>query len=175
MTGGGPKYTEFAQQAVSLADLFTSAFAKRVGGVKLFKIGLKTPDGPSTGGGRQATQHITLTPMDDSPTLVIGAADSAHATVELRSYSYLAAQHAARFGGATYPLEQDHYEELLKKLVGFFELQQYQVSVSQPTQEMLDAALAAGGGKKGLPMPVIIGGLVALLAIAAAIFLLMKK
>lgn len=172
---GGPKYTEFAQQAVSLADLFQSAFAKRVGSTVLYKVALATPDGPSTGGGKQSTQHLTLTPDNGAAKLVIGAADTVKTSAELRSYAFVAAQHAARFQGALYPLEKEIYDDLLKKLVGFFELQQYQVTVSQPTADMEQQALQAGGKKGGLPVAAIVGAAVGLLALGAAAMFLLKK
>ena len=71
-----PKHTQFAMKALDMAEMFRI----RVGTVPVqgsvpFRVELGTPDGPSTGGGRQALQAIKLIPEGAGGTLVAGHAN----------------------------------------------------------------------------------------------------
>ncbi len=84
------KYTEFAQQAVGLADIFNEAFKKPLPGKPAnYRVQLAIPDGPSTAGGKQGTQHIKLVPMGTGPTIVAGWANQADKEAEIRSWEHV--------------------------------------------------------------------------------------
>src|SRR5689334_3872951 len=100
--------TLFAQRAADIAD----AFAAEVGSTVLkgpvdFRAELVLPDGPSTGGGARAVQHLRLVPAAGGPvssdaatvldlraspgqTIVIGAWDQVQRVATLRTYERLA-------------------------------------------------------------------------------------
>jgi hypothetical protein len=111
--------TQFALKALSLADYFNARVGdKRVSG---FRVQLARPDGLSTGGGKQAVQHISLVPDDgDAPTITAGWANQVERTSELRTYEHLAQLHASRFRGKQIPLDRVAYNELLKRMQAFF-------------------------------------------------------
>jgi hypothetical protein len=114
------KFTMFAAQAMGLAEIFQGVFAGGLEGPILFKVELSAPDGPSTGGGKLALQHIKLLPPDGGTTIVIGSANPVEKQVELRTHGYLANQHAQRFKGATLPIDVEKYKDLIKRLQFFF-------------------------------------------------------
>jgi hypothetical protein len=59
---------------------------------------LTAPDGPSTAGGVQAMQHLRLVPAQPAlPTIVVGHANHAAGTAELRTYDHVDALHRQRF------------------------------------------------------------------------------
>src|SRR5688500_15121988 len=110
----------FAMKALDLAEMFRLMVAsKPVAGPTPFRVELGTPDGPSTGGGKQALQAIKLVPEGAGPTVVAGHANKAGGKAELRTYNCLAQQHAQRFKGAEFPIPRESYEELFKRLEKF--------------------------------------------------------
>jgi hypothetical protein len=126
------KPTEFAMKAMGLADLFQVTFGgeqlvvgarSRVGGGSqdkqdTYRLEISAPEGPSTGGGKQAVQHIKLVPVE-GPTIVIGAVNQVETTAELRTFEYLAYVHAQRFKGVPLALQEGPYNELLKRMQSF--------------------------------------------------------
>jgi hypothetical protein len=55
--------TQFALQALGLAETFNATLAsERVRGAVTYRVELSAPDGPSTAGGKQSTQHVKLIP-----------------------------------------------------------------------------------------------------------------
>jgi hypothetical protein len=159
----------FAQQAMSLAEIFQISFGLPVGKAVKFKPELAAPDGPSTGGGKQAVQAIKLTPVESgSATLVIGHANQIERTVELRTYEYLVRVQAQRFKGVELALEREPYDEFLKKLHTFFDNQSMRVSmVAAPPATGAEAAATPGKSAKAAVIAAIaVGGAVVLGAVA---------
>jgi hypothetical protein len=79
---------------------------------------LTEPEGPSTSGGVQAMQHLRLVSVQPSrPTLVVGNANHAAGTAELRTYDYLDSAHRERFGK---PLDLDRAQ--YDAFIGFAKL-----------------------------------------------------
>jgi hypothetical protein len=109
--------THFALKALSLADLFNVA----VGGepVSGYRVELVAPDGPSTGGGRQAVQHVRLV-AGGAATITVGAANPVAGTAELRTWEHLRSLHAQRFAGASLPIDRAAYNQLLERMRAFF-------------------------------------------------------
>ena len=112
-----PKRTAFAMQALSLAETFNLMLqAERVKGPVTYRVELSAPDGMSTAGGKQATQHVKLVPEGGGTTIVAGSANQAEKWAELRTFEHLKLLHAQRFKGAEIPLNRVQYNELLEKL-----------------------------------------------------------
>jgi hypothetical protein len=122
------RYTHVAAKAVTLADLFEERFSAGLDGPVLFRIHLASPDGPSTGGGKQVVQPIKLVPADGGPTIVIGVANTIKKTVELRSYALLTEQYAQRYKGAQLPILAGAYRQLLADFTAFFQAMSLSVS-----------------------------------------------
>jgi hypothetical protein len=115
------KLTMYAAKALGLADIFKAVFAEGLQGPVRYRVELAEPDGPSTGGGKLAMQHVKLIPDGGGSTIVIGTAALVDRTVELRTFGYLAAQHAQRFGkGAHLPVDTERYKALVKQMQLFF-------------------------------------------------------
>ena len=116
-----PKRTAFAMQALSLAETFNLMLqAERVKGPVSYRVELSAPEGMSTAGGKQATQHVKLVPEGGGTTIVAGSANQAESWAELRTFEHLKVLHAQRFKGAEIPLNRVQYNELLEKLKSFF-------------------------------------------------------
>ena len=116
-----PKRTQFAMQAMSLAETFNIMLqAERVRGPITYRVELSAPDGMSTAGGKQATQHVKLVPEGGGNTIVAGSANQVENWAELRTFEHLKLLHAQRFKGAEIPLNRVQYNELVGKLEKFF-------------------------------------------------------
>jgi hypothetical protein len=113
--------TAFALQALGLAESFNVMLAaERLKGRTTYRVELSAPDGPSTAGGKQATQHVKLVAEGGGDTIVAGSANQAERWAELRSFEHLKRLHAQRRKGADIPLNRVQYNELLEKLRAFF-------------------------------------------------------
>jgi hypothetical protein len=144
--------TKFAMQAVDLAGLFSLLIGERpLTGPVTYHVELSAPDGPSTGGGIQAVQHIKLIPADGGATLVAGWANQIERTAELRTLNYLNELHAERFAqSALRPppspserLDRVQYDELLERMRTFFtdkEIRATVVDASEPRTAVRPAA-----------------------------------
>lgn len=162
-----PKRTAFAMQAFSLAETFNLMLqAERVKGPVTYRVELSAPDGMSTAGGKQATQHIKLVPEGGGTTIVAGSANQAENWAELRSFEHLKLLHAQRWKGAEIPLNRVQYNELLDKLRAFF-ADKVTVRMAEPPRDDAAAAPARQGGLSGTLVIVLI--LVAAIAAAAGV------
>jgi len=109
--------TEFAQQGVLIADLLRETFAHRRYGPARYRLHLEEPSGPSTGGGRQARQPLSLvTRREPVPAIVCGWVDVAQREAQVRSYGVVAQRYESRHG---YPpkLSEEEYERFVDKLM----------------------------------------------------------
>jgi hypothetical protein len=168
----GRPHTQFAMKAVGLADFFKADFqADRVRGDVEYRPELAAPDGPSTGGGKQAVQHIRLVPFGRGTVITAGWANLAERRAEVRTFRYLAVTHAQRFKGQPIPIAQASYDELSKKLQAWFTQQGFVLTI-------LDAPEGAvvGGARGGKPSAGVVALVVGIaLAVAGAVsFLLLR-
>jgi hypothetical protein len=157
-----PKRTMFAQRALSLAELFQATFANfPVGKEVRYRAELVSPDGPSTGGGKQSLQAIKLTPIETGSTLVVGHANQVERTAELRTYEYLSRWQQQRFKGAgELALDRESYDQLFQKLKTFFANQQMRVNVVAAPATPSQAEVALPPGMRS-NMPAIVIGIIA--------------
>jgi hypothetical protein len=157
--------TQFAMRALTLADYFNAKVGdRRVSG---YQVKLAAPDGPSTGGGKQALQHISLIPDAGGATITAGSANPVAKTAELRSYRYLEQLHRQRFGGKGFLLDKVNYNELLKRMQTFFADQGLSLV-------LLDSA--PGPADKSSPrFGLILLGLLVSLATAGAVYYLLGR
>ncbi len=160
--------TLFAQEAVDMADLFRMTIGAEPiqGEGDIFDVAMTAPEGVSTGGGVQAAQHLTLKPRKAGAAIVVGVANKATLTAELRTPAYLAQQWRRRTT-ASLPVDPVLYKALFDRMSAFFASQGFIVNT-------LDAAPEAGppppktSGRR-FPWGMVLVGLVTL-AMAYAIW-----
>jgi hypothetical protein len=159
------RYTHVAAKAVTLADLFEERFAAGLDGPVMFRIHLASPDGPSTGGGKQVVQPIKLVPADGGPTIVIGVANTVKQTAELRSYSLLTEQYAQRYKGAPLPILAGAYQQLLADFTAFFQAMSLSVSTVDATRSLRPNPAPTPSGGAGVIVALVVS--VGVLVVAA--------
>ncbi len=166
-----PPRTMFAQQALDLAQLFALAFADHVAsGKTLYKVEMSTPEGPSTGGGVQGVQHLTLAPKGGGPAIVIGATNRPGQKTELRSYALLRQIQERR--GASLALEAEAYAALMGRLSNFFESQGMAVTTADADAP---AAPAAEAAPSRVPWGLVVGLSLAVLTLGVGLGLWLGK
>jgi hypothetical protein len=107
--------TRLARKFTTLADEVTESFADFYIGAGAWGVELTAPEGMSTGGGKQALQHLRLRPKRRGhPVLVGGVVDAVAKTAELRDYEYMTMLHRARFKSAL-EITYDEWEQFLRK------------------------------------------------------------
>ncbi len=90
--------TRVANQAHEVAKTINEGFEEFQMGAGGWQVELNAPEGPSTGGGAQALQHLRLVPRRPGyPALVVGSVNGVLSTAELRTYEHVALQHELRF------------------------------------------------------------------------------
>ena len=161
-----PKHTIFASQALGLAAMFQALTSKhRLGGSPAYLPQLAAPDGPSTAGGKQALQHVSLIPEGGGDTIVIGSANTVEKRAELRSYRHVARTYGQRWRGAQLPFDRESYDELLKQIQAFFSSQSFTVTV-------LDLPVGSRGTRRRAARPrsrsLLLPGLLVVVALAGA-------
>jgi hypothetical protein len=167
----GPIRTQFAMKALDLSEIFKSVVgAEPVLGADgdAFTVELSAPDGPSTGGGKQSVQHIKL--VRTGLTIVVGSADQVDRSVELRSFEYVSQLHAQRYKGAALPVDRASYDAYVKRARTFFSSQQLSVVLKDAAPQQESPAKGGGSSSMGL----IIGAILVVAGVAAAVFLLMR-
>jgi hypothetical protein len=162
-----PKHTAFAMQALGLAETFNLMLqAERVKGPVTYRVELSAPDGMSTAGGKQATQHVKLVPEGGGTTIVAGSANQAENWAELRTFEHLKILHAQRFKGAEIPLNRVQYNELLEKLKAFF-ADKCTVRVAEMPRDAPPASSPASSSKGASGTLVLL--IILVVAVAAAV------
>jgi hypothetical protein len=166
-----PKHTIFASQALGLAAMFQALTSKhRLGGSPAYLPQLAAPDGPSTAGGKQALQHVSLIPEGGGDTIVIGNANTVEKRAELRSYRHVGHTYSQRWRGAQLPFDPDSYDELLKQIQAFFSSQSFTVTVLDlPAEREERGSGAARPRSRSLLLPGLLVA-VALAGVAAYFF-----
>lgn len=129
--------TRVANQAASLAEAVTEGFEDFHMGAGDYVVELSVPEGPSTGGGAQARQHLRLVPRRPGYAVVIaGAVDPVLSTAELRTFEHVAILHELRFQK---PLEitGDEYQDFLSKADVVLNLARIKATRVPPSAELL--------------------------------------
>jgi hypothetical protein len=125
-------HTMFAGQAIGLAELFNLTVGKkRLEGVVSYTPRLSTPDGPSTAGGRQALQHLTLVPEGGGATILIGTANLVEQQAELRTFAHVDELHRQRFKGVPFQIDRARYDALLESIRAFLGERKYAVTLAE--------------------------------------------
>jgi hypothetical protein len=162
--------TRFAVRALDFAETFNAGLGALSLQPGAYQPQLTTPDGPSTGGGVQAVQHVRLIAARQGfPAILVGSANQRSGTAELRSYEYIDAVHRQRWQRPV-PLDRHDYEDFLHSAKNFFESNQLLVTIAGPEgarprraeAEAAPATAAASGTGAivtGVVAGLVIGGL----------------
>ncbi len=165
-----PKHTIFASQALGLAAMFQALTSKhRLGGSPAYLPQLAAPDGPSTAGGKQALQHVSLIPEGGGDTIVIGSANTVEKRAELRSYRHVGRTYGQRWRGAQLPFDKEAYDELLKQIQAFFSSQSFIVTVLDLPSEKVERV---GQPSRSRTRALILPGLLMIALAGAAVYFL---
>lgn len=107
--------TRLAQKFVSLADSVTEAFRDFAIGAGAYAVELTAPQGMSTGGGKQALQHLRLRPRREGySVLVAGTVNQLERRAELRDYDHVTIMNDVRFR-TTLDISLQEWEQFLRK------------------------------------------------------------
>lgn len=167
--------TQHAQLAFDVAQLFVARFGKDE--VSGYVPTMREPSGVSTGGGRQALQHIVLeskTPGESAVT--VGQVNLVAHAGKLRTHDCLRQLHVQRFGQKPFALDAAAYQVFFDQAHRF--LLKYSLAmVIEATPS--DAGPSAESRRVGTPAPTaksspfaLVG--IALLVILAAGFAILK-
>lgn len=124
--------TMFAAKAMDFAQLFKSLCGPATLETTLgrYHPELSTPEGESTGGGKQSVQHVKLVPeQTGAVTVVMGSVDSKEKKAELRSYLGFVQMLERRFREAGPIPDEPSYQALLQKIHAFVGSQGFVVTL----------------------------------------------
>jgi hypothetical protein len=109
---------------------------------------------------------------EQGSTLVIGSVNQVERTAELRTFEYLAGVHAQRFKGASLQLQEDKYNDVLRRMQAFFSNLGFRLLMTDASKLPLPSPASRSRGTLGTVVGIVL--IVAAVAIAA-FFLLHKK
>jgi len=128
--------TQYSVKATDLAESFRSTVGRLRIGPYEYTPDLTAPDGPSTGGGAQALQHVRLIPpQPNMPTIVVGHVNQRDGAAELRTFHHVEAICRERFNQGA-PFEAGHYAQLLESVQGFLSACGLRVVLSEPPAQL---------------------------------------
>jgi hypothetical protein len=134
---------------------------------------MTSPEGPSTGGGVQAMQHLRLLPPQPSmPTLVIGHLHQRDGTAELRTLDYVDAicRDRTKRGAMVDP---GQYGQFLQSAEAFLAACGMRVTYSGPPADLMarlaapTPSMAPAQGQTGLVVALVVTFLLALAGVVA--------
>lgn len=166
--------TLYAQKGLEFVAVFQVKLANR--DVSGYRPMLREPPGVSTGGGKQATQHIVLVPADSNqPTLTVGFLNVATNAAKLRSFACMKQLHKARFGEAPFGLDPKAYQEFFDTASALLQERGLSVEVEHELPDVVPPSQAGGAGESegpGLITIALAGILVLLIASGVGYYLL---
>ena len=126
------KFTVYAGKSVALAEVFKYTVGKEpIVGPVICRLELSAPTEESTDGGRLAMQHMSIVPEGGGPTVVIGTAYQLDRLAELRPYASVADTYKKRFRTNSFPVTPNQYDEMARKLKGFFDQFDFQFAIGE--------------------------------------------
>jgi hypothetical protein len=159
--------TQVANQAASLAEAVTDGFDGFSMGAGAYGVDLSVPEGPSTGGGVQARQHLRLVPRRKGyPIIVAGTVDPVTSTSEIRTFEHVAILHELRFDSPV-EITADEYGEFLRKAAVVMNLARVRSREIGPSPELV----AQRAARKKLSIPVLMVFILVLVSAAVVVFI----
>lgn len=134
--------TQYSVQATDLAESFRTTLGRARIGPHGYTPDMTAPEGPSTGGGVQAMQHLRLLPpQPNMPTLIIGHLHQRDGTAELRTLDHVDAICRDRFKRGAM-LDPGQYGQFLQSAEAFLAAGGLRITYSGPPADLM-ARLAA--------------------------------
>ena len=156
--------TRLARKFVSLADTMSEQFNGFAIGAGAWNIELTVPAGMSTGGGKQALQHIRLVPRRQGfNVFVAGTVNQVERKAELRDFDHVAIMHEVRHRGAL-DISPQEWEQFLRKAEVVLNGAGIQSMRTPPPRELLEQRRSSQRVSKGA-----IIALVVVLVLAAVV------
>src|SRR5689334_14934398 len=107
--------TRLAKKFVSLADDVNEEFTDFSIGAGAWGVELTAPQGMSTGGGKQALQHLRMRPRRPGYSVLVGGVvNQVEKNAELRDYAHMCMMHEVRFRKRL-ELTENEWEQFLRK------------------------------------------------------------
>jgi hypothetical protein len=166
--------TQFSVQATGLAESFRGTVGRMRVGPHGYVPDLTAPEGPSTGGGVQAMQHVRLVPPEATlPTLVVGHANQRDGDAELRTWEHVDAICRDRFKQGA-PIDASQYELFLQSAQGFLSACGLRVRFAATPQDLTMRLLGVDAPETGRHDPrltLFVSAAVAVFAAVAAVLI----
>jgi len=170
------KRTMIAQQGFDFAGLFTIQFHRlKVGGGCVRSVQLLAPESDSTAGGKQALQHISLTP--EAPgfaPVTVGSVNVAAKSGVLRTYSCLSKMYLQR--GKPLDVEPQSYQQFFDSARMFLGQQgiTVQIEMEPPSGGSIAPPKQSGVGRTLLWLTIAGLAFVLLIGLAIAAFVVFR-
>lgn len=132
--------TMMAGTALGVSEAFNAGFARAFPG---WRAELSEPVGPSTGGGKQALQPISIE-SQAGERLAIGRVDPVRRSVALRSYQAVSTVHSQRYGRSL-PVSAEDYSKFINQISTFFRAMQFGVTEERYVASRSTPPMASGG------------------------------
>lgn len=130
--------TRLARKFVTLADSFTESFGPFTMGAGNWSVELTAPQGMSTGGGKQALQHIRLIPKRQGFSVIVaGTVNQVERRAELRDFDHVSITHEVRFRHSL-EISPAEWIEFLKKAEGVLNASGIQSMRTPPPRDLLE-------------------------------------
>lgn len=129
--------TRLAKKFVSLADDVNEEFNEFSIGAGAWGVELTSPQGMSTGGGKQALQHLRMRPRRSGYSVLVGGTvNQVEKTAELRDYAHMCIMHEVRFRKRL-EISQSEWEQFLRKAEVVLREAEMQCERVGPTKDLL--------------------------------------
>jgi hypothetical protein len=156
--------TRLARKFVSLADTMNEAFNGFAIGAGAWNVELTVPQGMSTGGGKQALQHVRLVPRRPGYNVFVAATvNQVERRADLRDFDHVAIMHEVRHRAAL-EISPQEWEQFLRKAEVVLNGAGIQSMRTPPPRELLEQRRSAMRVSKGA-----IVALVVVLILAAVV------
>ncbi len=166
--------TRMARKFTTLADEVTECFDGFFVGAGNYAVELLAPEGQTTGGGKQALQHIRLRPRREGfADVVAGSVNPIEKHAELRTFEHAFLVHQIR---VRKPLEitPQEWELLLRKTEDILQLANIETARVGPSPDLLRESRRTRSGRRVSPRALVLFLVVVLLAAAVAALVVRK-
>jgi hypothetical protein len=166
--------TRLARKFTTLADEVTECFEDYPIAGGAYIVELLAPEGPSTGGGKRALQHIRLRPRREGRAAIIaGSVNPVEKHAELRTFEHAFLVHQIRFD-TTFDISVGEWEQLLRKMEIVLELANIESARVGPSPDLLRESREKKLGRRTSPRALIVFLVVLVLAVAVAVRVFQK-
>jgi hypothetical protein len=166
--------TRLARKFTTLADEVTECFEDFPIAGGAYIVELLAPEGPSTGGGKRALQHLRLRPRREGrAAIVAGSVNPVEKHAELRTFEHAFLVHQIRFGSA-FEISVAEWEQLLRRIEVVLELAGIESARVGPSPDLLREARRKRLGRRISPRALIVFLVVLVLALAVVVRVFQK-